>query len=171
MTTSSRFASKPVASSSAAPKAKRTPASKAAHTASGNSDAHTVYAERMAQINDEYLAANHVPSSARLMVAAITRLLSFSASIYWGIQGIGLLVTAAVVYTGSAFIAFCIGLTTALLAFRAAWSVGTAVGEFVINFNPDTPAQIGRDLRVSAARKVNLVKGWFTRKDDDVVTA
>lgn len=171
MTTTSRFASKPAASTTAAPKARRTSTAKAAHTATGNVDAQQIHAERMAQINDEYMASQRVPSSIRLMVAAVGRLLSFSASIYWGLELTGALMTAALIFTGSGFLAFCIGLTSLVLAFRAAWQVGTAVGEFIINFEPSTPANIGRELRVSAARKINLVKGWFTRKSDDELVA
>lgn len=130
-----------------------------------NTDAQTAYAERVSAAQQEYMASQHVPSGTRLVVAAVSRLLTFSVSIYWGLEATGLIMTAAIALTGSSFIAFVIGLTALLLAFSAAWQAGSAVGDFLINFDQANAARIGRDLRVAAAKKVNLVRGWFKKPD------
>jgi hypothetical protein len=130
-----------------------------------NTDAQTAYAERISAAQQEYMESQHVPSGVRLVVAAVSRLLTFSVSIYWGLEATGLIMTAAIALTGSSFIAFVIGLTALLLAFSAAWQAGSAVGDFLINFDQANAARIGRDLRVAAAKKVNLVRSWFKKPD------
>jgi len=154
MTTASKFKTvKTPTARAAAPKEQR------------NTDAHTQYAERMAHVRDEYLASQNVPSGVRLVVAAVSRLLAFSVSIYWGLEASAILMTAAIALTGSGFIAFVIGLTALLLAFSAAWQAGSAVGNFILTFNFNDARDTGRDLRIAAAKRVNLVKGWFKRDD------
>ncbi len=133
-----------------------------------NGSAHTpeqIHASRLAQINDEYMASSGVPSSQRQIVAGIGQLLMFSTSIYWGIQAVGVLMTAAIVFTGSSFLAFVVGVMGAFLAIKSAWDIGTGTARFILSYDTDTVADVGRDLRVAAARKVSLVKGWFKRED------
>jgi hypothetical protein len=152
--TSTKFASKPVATA-------------AAQSVGSEHDAHRIYAEATAKARDEYLGASNMPSQTRVLVSKVAQFLSFSTSIYWGVQATGLLVIVATAFTGSAFIGFCIALITSWLAISAAWETGVFIRELVLGFNTNTLADTGRDIRVAAARKVSLVKGWFKR--DDVV--
>ena len=145
------------------PTATKTP--RATRKAVVDVDAHTAYAERVAAAQDEYLSSQHVPSGVRLVVGAVSRLLTFSVSIYWGLEATGLIMTAAIALTGSSFIAFVVGLTALLLAFSAAWQAGSVIGDFIIDFDWKRTAAVGRDLRVAAAKRVSLVKGWFKRTD------
>jgi hypothetical protein len=122
-------------------------------------------AERMARIHAIMGEAAPMPSATHQLIATIGQLVAFSASIYWGVQLTGLLMTAAIVFTGSAFLAFVIGVTTAILAFKAAWSLGTNVSRFILDFDVNDATNVGHDLRIAAAKKVSLVKGWFKRED------
>jgi len=139
-----------------------------------NGSAHSaeqIHTARMAQINDEYMASKGVATPVRQIVAAVAQLATFSASIYWGCQAAGFLMTAAIVYTGSGFLAFVIGFMAMFLAIKASWSACCEVARGVIEFNVDDASNIGRDLRVAAAKKVSLVKGWFKREDRIEVAA
>jgi hypothetical protein len=142
-----------------------TPTAKAARAATNNTDAQRVYAERVAQAQDEFLASNAVPSHTRQLVASVAQLLGFSVSIYWGVQLSGALMTAAVLYTGSAFIAFVLGMIAVVLSFKAAWNTGTFIARFVLDYDSDTLAEAGRELRIASARRVSIVKRWFTRDE------
>jgi hypothetical protein len=164
--TTSKF-TKTATARAAAPTAKptATKAPRITRKVVDNTDAQTAYAERVSAAQQEYMESQHVPSGTRLVVAAVSRLLTFSVSIYWGLEATGLIMTAAIALTGSSFIAFVVGLTAALLAFSAAWQAGSAVGQFLINFDQANAARIGHDLRIAAAKRVNLVRGWFKKPD------
>jgi len=132
---------------------------------SRDTDAHTHYAEQSAQLRDEYLASQNVPSGTRLVVAAVSRLLAFSVSIYWGMEAAAILMVAAIALTGSGFIAFVVTLTAMLLAFSAAWQAASAVGKFIVDFDPEQARAAGRDLRVAAAKRVSAFKAFFKKSD------
>ena len=149
----------------AAPKAKRTKVNAAAHEAAGNVDAQRIYAERIAQANDDLLASYNVPSKMRIAVAAITRLLAFSVSMYWGLEAASLLMVAAVSLTASAFITWVVAFMAMVLAFYAAWQTAAAIGQFVLDFKVENIRDTGRDLRIAAAKRVSLVKGWFRKPE------
>lgn len=146
--TSTKFVTKPVAAA-------------AAQSVGSEHDAHRIYAEATAKARDEYMASQNVPSSTRKLVASIAQFAMFSTSIYWGIQAVGLVTLVATIFTGSAFIGFCLALITSWLALSAAWNAGVVVAEIVLGFNANTLADTGKELRDSAKRKVSLVRGWF----------
>lgn len=137
----------------------------AVHDFTAQHDAQRQYAEATARAQDEYLARISVPSHTRQLVASVSQLIVFSASFYWGVYATGWLMFVAATATTSAFLTFVVGLVTTLLALKASWDASTAAAEFISNFKLENAADIGRDLRIAAAKRVNLVKGWFKRDD------
>jgi hypothetical protein len=138
----------------------------AARKVASNSDTQRAEAERVAARAAYFESlVSDTPSRARQLVASIGQLVSFATTFYWGLQAVGWLSAAALMFTGSAFITFCTVFIGALLAFRASWHAGTAAFAFVVEFDGDTINSVGRDLRIAAAKKTSLVKSWFQRSD------
>lgn len=140
----------------------------AARTTAQNSDAQRKYAESVAAAQDEYLAAKKVPSVTRQLCTSIAQAFVATCNLYWGIQVSGWLMTAALVYTGSAFLSFCIGVLAMFLSLKVAWDAGVFVADMVFNYDVDALASAGHELRVASARRVSLVKKWFTRSDEPI---
>lgn len=114
------------------------------------------------------LNSTAMPSPTRQLIASIGQLVSFSASIYWGLQVTGWLMAAAITFTGSGFIGFVIGVVAAVLSFRAAWRAGTFVADLILNFDSGNAHDYGHELRVAAARRISVVRGWFKRSEDHI---
>lgn len=105
------------------------------------------------------------PSSTRLLVSAVAQLVSFGLSFYWGVQALGWLMAASLAATSSAFIGLVLLFLGAYLTFVAAWRTGRIAEDIVLNWRFDSIADIGRDIRIGAAKKMSLVRGWFTPSD------
>lgn len=131
--------------------------------------AQRVYAERIASAQDEYLASVDAPTHTRMLVASVTQLLTFSVSMYWSVQLTGWVMTAALLFTGSSFVAVLIAILGLVLAFKAAWRAGFTAAEVVSNASFKTAGNVGASIKDAAARKVSMVRGWFVR--DDIVAA
>lgn len=168
--TKSKFAAKP--STTATRSAKRTATDTVFSTPQAeqpiNVDAQRVYAERVAQAQDEYLHTFGTPSHVRMIVASVTQLAVFTLSVYWGMQAVGWVMAAAMLFTGSGFIAFVIALLGAFLTIRAAWRTGFGAAMIVTNFSFENVASIGSDIKAAAKSKVTVVTGWFKRNDEGV---
>lgn len=192
MTTTSKFASKTSATAARnaevlktirakadAPKVRRTKTAAAAEQVAAPIVTDDVKAEtpfeafmrRTADARDEFMASQNVPTATRTIVATIAHLLSLSVTLYWGIEATTALMAAAFLLTSSVFVTWVIGFMGLVLAFYAALQTGNAIGQFVLNFDYDRTAAIGRDLRVAAAKRISLVKGWFTRATPEEVAA
>lgn len=165
----SRFATKPTIVD--AKETKQPRASRKVSPTETNKDAQRVYAERVAQAQDEFLAAHDVPSHKRMLVASVTQLLVFGTSFYWGIQATGWLMAASMIFTGSAFIAFLVALVGAVLTFKAAWNAGFSAATLITEFDFNDLANTGRAIKESATKRVSLVRDWFKPAATEEVAA
>ena len=165
-TIKSKFAPKPSTVAAKQPRSKV--AQPTASEQPINVDAQRVYAERVAQAQDEYLHTFGTPSHTRMIVASVTQLAVFSLSIYWGMQAVGWVMAAAMLFTGSGFIAFVIALLGAFLTIRAAWRTGFGAAMVVTNFSFANVTAIGADIKAAAKSKVTVVTSWFKHNDEGV---
>lgn len=165
-TVASKFAAKPtiVAQRAAKAKAKDVPVKGDAV----NEDAMRRYAESIAQAQDELLSTAGVPSSTRLLCSAVAQFFTFAGVYYAGVQIVGVLTTAAIMFTGSSFIAFCVALLGCILLFKAAWHAGIAASNFILSFEFDDVASLGASVKDAAVHRVSLVRGWFKKTNTEV---
>jgi len=185
MTTTSKFASKAANAEALktirakvdAPKVRRTKAAVAAREATQAVEqrceeaadhikaesAYEAYMRRTAQLRDEFLATENVPTATRVVVASVSHLLALSVTLYWGIEAATAVMAAAMILTSSVFITWVVGFIGLVLALYAALQAGSAIGDIVLKFDTKRAAAVGHDLRVAAAKRISLVKGWFTK--------
>lgn len=145
----------------------QTATARAAKKVANNSDTQRAEAERIAAASYMFngYAPDSVPSNTRLLISAVGQLIGFGLSFYWGVQAVGWLMAATLAATSSTVIAVCLMFVGAALAFHAAWRTGRVVEEVVLNWRFESVADIGRDIRIGAAKKLSLVRGWFTPTD------
>lgn len=136
-----------------------------------NIDAQRIFAERVAQAQDDYLFAAKLPSGTRQLIAFVASFLTYAGLIYWGIQFMNVAMIAAAVMSGSAFMAFIVGLLAAIVIVHGAIHSSWAVYKFVLDFSFSNVASVGSDIKLAAKSKVTIVTGWFKRNDSDDLSA
>lgn len=188
--TASKFATKStVANDAAAPKAKRVkPTAEQVHAAQLNGYASPVRDPSSPYFTDESESMSDwfarmgvkIPTSRRVLISMVVGcLVSFTTSYFLTTVAVWL-ATAAMVFSGSAFLSILVLVIGAVIAIAVATRAGMVAGRFVLGFDYDdakhtvastvTAAKdTGKAVAASAAARVSLVRGWFSRKDDATV--
>lgn len=155
----------------ATPKAPRTAKTRvaqdtqAAYQGSADHDAHRVFTEKVAQAQDEYLAAQNVSLGYRLLAGTVTGLCTYAGSMYLAMPMVEVISLAALALTGSGFLALMVWVIGFVLAVWSAIIAGWNVGKFVATFDMDAAMSTARDIKESSLRRVSLVRDWFRRPD------
>ncbi len=98
----------------------------------------------------------------RVLIASVAWLLTYATSFYWGYNVALWLTAATYLLTTSVFLAYLVAFVMAVAAFISALIAAGHVGKFILTFDTAKAVDTGRDLRIAAARKVSLVRSWFT---------
>lgn len=102
-----------------------------------------------------------LPSKTRLFITAIAGVISYAATLYWGVVAAEWFAAAALAFTGSGFIAFVLIFLGYLFAIVAALRVGYSVAKFVIGFNASELTQTVAAAKAAMNRPTSTIKGWF----------
>lgn len=109
-----------------------------------------------------------LPSSTRTLISLVATFLTSFTTSYIGFSVVAWLSTAALVYSGSAFLGLLVlvvgYIVTGLVVFKAS----LAVGNFVLGFEFDDVRSAAASVQDAAQRRVSLVRGWFTRSSERV---
>lgn len=124
-------------------------------------DAQQVFAEKIAQAQDEYLAAQNVSLGYRLLAGTVTGLCTYAGSMYLAMPMVEVISLAALALTGSGFLALMVWVIGFVLAVWSAIIAGWNVGKFVATFDMDAAMSTARDIKESSLRRVSLVRDWF----------
>lgn len=98
----------------------------------------------------------------RVLIASVAWLLTYATSFYWGYNVALWLAAATYLLTTSVFLAYIVAFLASVVALIGAFTAAGTVGKFILTFDTAKAVDTGRDLRIAAARKVSLVRGWFT---------
>lgn len=118
--------------------------------------------KRMAASLDEDIPVAPEFFGKRVLIASVAWLLTYATSFYWGYNVALWLTAATYLLTTSMFLAYLVAFVMAVAAFIGAFTAAGTVGKFILTFDTAKAVDTGRDLRIAAARKVSLVRGWFT---------
>lgn len=117
---------------------------------------------RMAASLDEDIPVAPEFFGKRTLIASVAWLFTYATSFYWGYNVALWLAAATYLLTTSVFLAYIVAFLASVVALIGAFTAAGTVGKFILTFDTAKAVDTGRDLRVAAARKVSLVRSWFT---------
>lgn len=110
-----------------------------------------------------------IPTSRRVLVSMVVGFMTSFTSSYYLCSAAVWLSTAALVYSGSAFLGLLVLVIGAVLAVITASRLGYAAAKLVLGYKPGDFAGVGSSIHQATVHKVSLVRGWFTRGSSDSV--
>lgn len=106
-----------------------------------------------------------IPTSRRVLIGMVVGFMVSFTSSYYLCSAAVWLSTAAMVYSGSAFLGLLVLVITGALAVIVASRLGYAAAKLVLGYKPGDFAGVGQSISHAASAKVSLVRGWFVRGD------
>lgn len=115
----------------------------------------------LSPLNGMFELFGALPSKKRMLCATIAYFATYVVGVHYAMALVEIVTLAAFMLTSSTFLALLLWAIGAVLVVWGAAVAGWAAAKFVLDFDAQRVADIGRDLREASARKVSLVRGWF----------
>jgi len=130
----------------------------------------TEYAEAVAQ-QAAVLSEAMLPQGKRLVLATLGWLVTYASAFYWGVQLVDIALIALATVSASAFLAYLVAFIGIVAAFFAAWLAAGKAFKFIVEFDVERMANIGRAIKDASVKRTSLVAGWFKRDEPVIAEA